>query len=440
MKMIKSKKIIRCLVLLVLTASTGFAQTFDASSMAMGGAYGAVARGVNALAWNPANLVFPRVHPVELNLVGFNVAVANSSFSLNNYSRYFTASGNDSIWDWKEINQILDLIPDNGLRTSVDADVNVFGLAFLYYGIHAELIGNSLGVIPKAPAQLALLGNKEEQYRLDDTDFDSFSAVKIGFSAAHPIPFKKYFDLFSVGLSFNYFRGITMAEVIRSEGALYTGRESLDYFFKVRGRMSMESNSTDSSSGININGIGGGKGFGFDLGIAGIRNEKFQFSLVLKNLFANIKWEKNTNAFLFSSEVDSISLNNMDTLNQVSTDTVYSIGSFTTYLPVIMHLGLAYNIKYNWLVSMDLEQAFGNNLGYSDQAKLAFGTEYTVAKFLPLRAGVAFGGKLGGYSVGLGFGFHLYVVDLDFAYAMHNALWPTYSKGASTAFNLKFLF
>jgi hypothetical protein len=438
--MLKTKRMIIGLVLSGLTISTGFTQSFDASSMAMGGAYGAVARGVNALAWNPANLVFPRIHPVELNLVGFNLSVANSSLSLNTYNRYFTESGHNGTWEQKDIDQILNLIPDNGLQASADADINAFGLAFLYYGIHAELIGNSLGVIPKAPAQLALLGNQKEQYRLDDANLESFSAVKIGFSAAHPIPFKKYFDLFSVGIAFNYFRGTTVAEVTRSEGAFYTGRESIDYYFKMDGRMSMEANTSDSSSGLDISGIGGGKGFGFDLGIAGITNKKFQFSLVLKNLFANIKWNNNTNAFSFSSEVDSISLNNMDSINQVSTDTVYSIGGFTTYLPVIMHLGVAYTIKDNWLVSMDLEQAFSDNLGYSDQAKLALGTEYTVAKFLPLRAGVAFGGKLGGYNVGLGFGLHFYVVELDFAYVMHSALWPTYSRGASAAFNLKFLF
>jgi hypothetical protein len=414
------------------------AQTFDASSMAMGGAYGAVARGVNALAWNPANLVLPRVHAVELNLLGVNMNAINSSISLNSYNRYFTQDGHQGDWSDGDKSQILDLIPDNGLHTSVDANANALGVAFLYYGIHAEMIGSVLGIIPKTPSEMALLGNLKQQYLLNDTDVDGFSAVKIGFSAAHPIPLKEYFDVFSVGVSFNYFRGLGMAEVQQAEGAFYTGRESMDYFLKLRGRMSLQQ--SDTSSEFDIQGMGGGSGFGLDLGVAGIVNQKFQFSLVLKNLVAGINWDQDTHAFLFTSEIDSFSLNNMDSVEDVSTDSVYTIGSFYTRLPVVMHLGTAYRFDEHWLVSLDIEQAFERRMGYSDQAKLAIGAEFTPAKVIPLRAGMSFGGKCGGYSVGVGFGLHFYVFEFDFAYAMQHGLWPTYSRGASTALSFKFLF
>jgi hypothetical protein len=79
-------------------------------------------------------------------------------------------------------------------------------------------------------------------------------------------------------------------------------------------------------------------------------------------------------------------------------------------------------------------------LGYSDQAKVAIGSEYRPVGWIPLRAGLSFGGKWGGYSVGLGFGLHAYVFEFDLAYLMQHALWPTYADGASVAMNMKFLF
>jgi hypothetical protein len=105
-----------------------------------------------------------------------------------------------------------------------------------------------------------------------------------------------------------------------------------------------------------------------------------------------------------------------------------------------MHLGVAYQLKENLLLSLDLEQAFENRMGYSDQAKLAVGSEYCPLGWLPLRAGLSFGGKWGGYSLGLGFGLHSYVFEFDLAYLMPHALWPTYADGASLAMNMKFLF
>jgi hypothetical protein len=400
----------------------------------MGGAYGAVARGVDALAWNPANLALPRIHAVELNFLSLNVTVANSSFSLNNYKRYFTEAGNKGEWSEQDKADMLDLIPNRGLQTAVEANANVLGVAFLSYGISAEVMGTVNGRIPKGVAELYLFGNLKNQYSLDAADAGGFSALKIGFSAAQKIPFPMYFDVLSVGLKLNYYKGISMAEVLESEGALYTGKSAVYFYSNMRGRYA---NGLEDS--IDTKPFAG-SGFGLDFGTAGMIGKKFTFSLVLKNLFASIKWNKGTEEFLFSAPLDSFRLDDTDDEEIETIDTSYAIKGFSTRLPVVMHVGVAYQLREDLLLSLDLEQAFANRMGYSDQAQLAVGTEYRPLGWLPLRAGLGFGGKLGGYSLGLGFGLHAYVFEFDLAYMMQHGLWPTYSDGASLAMSMKFLF
>ncbi len=419
----------------ILSATSVLAQSFDGSSMAMGGAYGAVARGIDALAWNPANLALPRVHSVELNFVGLNIQVANSSINFKDYKRYFTYSGNkDSLWDENEIRNILNKIPNSGLRLGGDVGANVLGIAFLDYGISAEVVGNTSGLIPKGLTELYLRGNAKTQYFLDNTQASGFSALKIGLSAAQKIPFKKYFDVLSIGMKLNYYLGIATAEVVESKGVLYTGTSAIYYYSKIRARYANGVADTVETPPFS------GKGFGIDLGAAGMINQKFTFSLVLQNLFGSLKWRKGTEEFLFLAPLDSFRIDYTPYEKPERTDTTYAIKAFSTSLPVVMHLGLAYQLKENLLLSLDLEQAFENRMGYSDQAKLAVGSEYRPLGWLPLRAGLSFGGKWGGYSVGLGFGLHAYVFEFDLAYLMQHALWPTYSNGASLAINMKFLF
>ena len=213
--------------------SVSFAQGFNASGLGMGNAYGALARGVDAFAWNPANLALSHDNKLEINLIGFNVNAANSSFSISDYERYFTESGHGGHWNAQDINTILDLIPDDGLDVSADAHANAFGLLFDKYGFSVQGVGKSLGVMPKSLIELALKGNQElfKEYSFNDFDSDAYSALKFSLSLSHPIPFKKYFDEFGVGLNINYYYGIGMAEVISAEGAVVTtydteGRES----------------------------------------------------------------------------------------------------------------------------------------------------------------------------------------------------------------------
>jgi hypothetical protein len=409
--------------IICLTSFTLQAQGFDASSMAMGGAYAGVARGVDALAWNPANLILPNLHSVELNLLAVNVNIANSSINLTRYNRYFTQSGHKGKWEDQDIRSILDLIPASGLSVSGDVNANVLGLAFLDYGISMEMVGKSRGTIPREVMELILQGNIKELYRFDNLDAQGFSAAKISVALSQKIPFTQFFDVFGIGLAVNYWRGIANAEITQARGYIHSDIELVSSNMSVQGRTAM-----------------GGKGFSLDLGTAGIINKKVSVSMVLKNFFGDIRWSKDPKKVVFESTIDSLYLGSSNKISTEPTDTSYTIDSYKTRLPLVFHLGVAYKFNEKILLSMDMEQAFKESMGYSDQAIVSIGTEYSPVKFLPLRAGVCFGGKTGWYAPALGFGLHSYVFNFDFSYMMQNALWPTYSKSVSTALNLKFLF
>jgi len=82
--------ILTFVLILICCSSPLLAQGFNAVGLGMGNAFGAVARGVDAFAWNPANLALTYENRMEINLIGFNLNAANSSLSIDDYKRYFT--------------------------------------------------------------------------------------------------------------------------------------------------------------------------------------------------------------------------------------------------------------------------------------------------------------------------------------------------------------
>jgi hypothetical protein len=366
-------------------------------------------------------LALPRSKKIELNLVGLNLNIANSSLSIDNYKRYWTESGHGGAWSEGEIDEILNLIPSDGLDIAGDVNANALGLAVAHFGLSFQAIGKALGVIPKEPVELFLKGNLRDNYLFNALDGEGFSAVKISIAGSHPLKVKKYFESLAVGMNFNYYRGLAVFEVLESDGFFHTASDYIHAKMNVTGRKGE-----------------GGIGYGFDLGVGGSINKQWSVSLAIKNVFADITWHTNTEEIVYSFELDSSQYAQKDDADTEATDTTYAIDQFRTSLPTVFHIGFAYQLSPKLLLSLDLEQASHNKLGYSDQGLLAIGAQYSPLSFLPLRGGMSFGGKWG-YKFGLGFGLHFGVFHFDIAYSMHRALWPTVSRGFSTAVNLKFL-
>ncbi len=418
------KNILLCAFLIILLSLSLNAQGFDGASLAMGRAYGALATGIDAVAWNPANLILPRTGLLEVNIFSLNLNIANSGFSPEDYNRYFTQEGHNGEWSEDDINAILDLIGDDHLKIYGDVNSNALGVAFGNYAFAVQGIGNMYLTVPKTPIELFLLGNQDKDIiqEFDDVEGDGFGAVMVSLAFAYPISFKKYFKEFGVGINLNYYQGFEYYEI--NEGAGYFNTTTDE----IRSKVYFKGHRAD-----------GGTGFGIDIGAAGIMDKKWTVSLALQNVFAGINWDDNPEIFRATAQIDSGDLKSPDEIKTTNIDTSHATDEFHRNIPVVFHLGAAYQFNDKLIFSADIEQAFGNTMGYSDQAVLSIGTQYTPIELIPLRAGFTLGGKWG-FLFGLGFGIRAGVFQFDLAYSMHRALWPTLSKGNSLAIGTKLVF
>jgi len=418
-KMIKN--IIFVTLSIFLIVPSVFAQGFDGASLGMGRAYGAMATGIDAIAWNPANLVLPRDNFMELNVFSINLNMANSSFNVDNYNRYFTKEGHKGWWSDADKKAILDLIDEDGLNAYGDINSNALGLAFGNFAFAVQGTGNGFFTFPKLPIELFLYGNADNDkiLRFKDIDGNGYGAVKVSFAASFPIKFKKYFDLFGVGANVNYFRGFEYYEI--NEGKGFFNLTSS----KIRSEVIFEGKRAD-----------GGSGFSIDVGSTGIIKKNWTVSLALQNVYSTFNWNENPEIFLSSVKIDSGDLAKPEDFTTTEQDTIHSINSFTRTMPLVIHAAASYAWGKNWIFNADLEQACGNEMGYTDKTMFSAGAQFNPIGFLPLRAGMTVGGKWG-FLFGLGFGIRAGILQMDLSYSMHRAMWPTLSRGNSFAISTK---
>jgi hypothetical protein len=128
---------------------------------------------------------------------------------------------------------------------------------------------------------------------------------------------------------------------------------------------------------------------------------------------------------------------NADSLVSTS-DTTYAISGFSSNLAPLVRLGLARKYRrMTW--SIDWEQGLFTGPAQGVTPRLASGIEYEAIGFLPIRAGMAFGGRQGSnYSMGFGLHFGSYNFDLGLA-ASGTPSFP-HTKGVRIALGMALIF
>jgi len=390
----------------------------SARSLAMGGAYTALARGVQAPGWNPANLALPREKRFELNMLSIGVDFHNNSFTKKFYDLY-----NGRFLTAEDKRNILAAIPANGLTSTLDTEIQALGFSAGAFAFTVRGLAASEVQMSKDLAELVLFGNEiGRSYDIGDTDGEGWSAASVALSFAFPLQVRA-FKKFTLGFSLKYLHGFAFAKVREATSKIQTD-ESAVY----------------GSGKIVVDRSFGGNGFGLDLGAAAQLSENTFLSVGITNLANYIKWSTSSKRFTYSFQIDSLSVERADSrgLDSVFVDSEVTtdLNAFTVSLPSQLRIGLAHTTG-RLSLALDVKQGLRSGPGVSSQPEVALGTEVKPIGFLPLRAGVSFGGNRG-LSAGAGFALDFSVFSWSFAVASRGGMFN--GRGVAAGFDWVFRF
>lgn len=437
----------------ISTRSEGLGDT-QTRALALSQAYTALARGPEAVFWNPANLALRGGPKFQWELVnfGFSLIAENNGFSVKTYNDNFTDK--TRLITEADKNKILKEIPDDGERINVDLDPRFAlgiplngGVAFPIsaWGLSSAItLGLNTGFeaeLPKAMIELMLKGNEfNKPYDIADWNGSGWSVFSFNWAAAKPwMPgkLKPYLDEFTVGGTFKVLSG-AYGDIQKSKGSLLVEPEGMDLDFNL------------------ITRAAGGYGFGLDLGVAGVtKDRKLTFSAGLLNFLDYMSWgisPKQDSVFATANNLKATSvfgvkniqdaLDNPDIDGDGSADFTKNLGdkAFSRSLPAMLRLGAAYQLQPKLTLVGNYDQAFSSGFGIKVTPRISAGAEYRLVDWFPMRFGLTVGGRSSGSSLGFAFGpfnlGHTQFEVLDLALVNRGGMLPGVSKGTAISLML----
>ncbi|MBN2102415.1 hypothetical protein JW835_00070 [bacterium] len=355
-----------------------------ARALGMGGAYTALARGVHAADWNPANLGFPDNPKFSMSFVSVGIQISNNSFTQDMYNEYVGKELSSA-----DVSDILSSIPESGLRFGVRGTVRMLSFSA---GKFAMTLGSDFGTycnLEKDIFELVFKGNElDKAYRFNHIDASGEGLGLIGFSYGDQIPVE-FAEMFTVGGTLNLIYGLGYAKVEKADFTFITR----DYGFNLNGEY-------ETKTAL------GNMGWGLTVGAAAKKNEKLTLSMSFTNLLSNLSWSKDVErarGYIHADSVAVLDFDEDDEDDQIADSSWSEDGKrFSTRLPVQIRLGALYE-EGDFVMTADYTQGFRRTAWTNTTPQLAVGTEWRKVKWLPLRMGVLLGGQLG-FGTSFGFG------------------------------------
>jgi hypothetical protein len=411
------------LLLLLLHTEGNSQNLYNARSLGMAGSNVAIAEGNEYIGGNPAVLALPRPFNFEILLVSAHAMLRNNSYSLTEYDQYFTTG--DSLTS-SDIDFLASRIPDKGLKGEFNTDARALAFYARPFSLSIGGMGNGFLNLPKDAARFPFYGNTEiKEFKIDDLDGEAWAGGSMDFGIAFPITqwTPAEFDFFSVGLTAKYIVGFQYANIENSSGTIITTDDYLLVDAMIETRRSE-----------------GGSGWGIDLGILGIYEKDWTLSLHFSNILGEVFWNKENKIDVIEYEADSLfHIEDIANFADKRIDTTISIGRFGTGLPRSATFSTAYRFQPNLIFTGSYRQGFNEELGNTTIPRVAGGVEYSPVPFVPLRAGIAVGGK-SRFSLGLGIGVDLKYWQLNIGYLNHNFRWFRGARSVDVAVTTQFRF
>lgn len=463
-----------CLLTVAPGHTIGYGDS-QARALGLGGSYTALARGVESLYWNPANLALKDSPKVSFALGGGSFLLENNSWSITTYNDFNGSMIDD---DMKE--DMLSDLDAEGLQFNMDLAGQVpvvGGIAFpMPWGLSSAIAFDvRLGVEGQVPGDMIeflLRGNQFEQdriaagrdpnYDIAEWDGEAWGLGVFSWGFAKPwIPeaLAPHVSQFAVGTTLKVMGG-GLVDVTDSDGGFVT---------RVSGTQ------------LNANGIAqraGGVGFGIDLGAVGVSKDgRTTVGLSLVNLLDVMSWSiesQQDSVFVVAEGISVTSFTGQDGLDEVfdnprevtfadgridtllehevddaaiwdDGDPVFhierDIGSFSRSLPAMLRLGIAHKPLPRLTVAANYDQAFSSGLGISNTPRVSLATEYRLVNWFPVRFGLSAGGR-GGRSSAFGMAIgpftvkRFQVVFAELSFVNRGGFFPGSSQGAGFSINL----
>jgi hypothetical protein len=404
--------------------------------LGMARTFTAVARGIDAVGVNPANLGYPDRGTVTFNILNFGMHGGTDFWNKELYTKYFTGdeNGNSVFLDDQAKRDIVDGFPAGLALSNFDFEIKSLSISYQHSKVGGfvfsiiDRAGFNL-IIPKDYVEFALYGNPlNSRYDLSETYASAMWLREYALSYGRKIPRFVFMKSMTAGITLKLIQGYGYTELTRNNTYFTTNELAeisgkVDYRLKAAGVDYMFSDSTQNFEPFPRP---AGIGYGFDIGVSGFIKDELSVGIAIVNIGA-IKWSHNTREITGQAELkidDPFAGNQLDTLDKALKGEDKNIGSFRTGLPTALRIGAAYQLdKAPWagdnfpgelLLAFDYNQGFNNLPGNTTTPRFSIGAEYKPLKWLPIRTGLSVGGT-DRVNMGFGFGFLLGAFDMEFA-------------------------
>lgn len=428
---------IKIILLIFLFKNFSFCtEKTNLQGLSMARTFTAVARGINTLNINPANLAPSGEKSFEFNLINFTITTGSDLIDINLYNKYFTGDENGEPVYLNEADKrkILSMFPAGLAQTGSSIDINLVALALNIeaVGAFALNVSEKAGInllLPKSYLEFILYGNPlNSRYDFSKTYFNALWHREYSLSYAREIPAPEFLKYLSAGISLKLVHGFGFAEVSHNRTFLTTDADSkisgkVDYQVKFSGLNLFRD---DDSSDYTPFPKPAGTGVGFDIGLQAVVAEELTVGLALVDM-GKIRWRENTYEHSgyaeFNFDDPKTGQEQLDSLDNIMKGTNKSISGFNSALPTILRIGAAYRLdkapfitKFpgELLIALDYNQGFNNIAGNTTKPRFSFGVEYKPWKWMPIRTGISVGG-IQGFNLAFGTGILLSFMDIEFA-------------------------
>ncbi|MFA7361662.1 MAG: DUF5723 family protein [Candidatus Kapaibacterium sp.] len=457
------------LFIFMVFISDSFAQyQFTVRNYSMGRASTAAAYSIDAIGFNPANIINQR--SIDTSIVDFSLGInlgimLDAEFApLNLLDQYFTknADGTKKYLDTDDKNDIIEQVgntPINSIGNIKPISVVVRTIDGTFgFGVEERVGGHFY--FDKDFLEVAFFGNEvNRRYDFSELDFNTSWTRQISFSYARKIDIKnnKNFKYINLGASFKPQLGFYYSEIINNDLSVFTNDSNQ---ISGSGKMTLLYSGISSERKLEPPVNNAGFGVGFDIGLSTTLEDFFNLGKLNLGFSVTdigyINWKTNAANYYYDGSfliTDITKKEQLDSLEDVINGTRSPIESFSRMLPTTVRIGAQYKYYSNKQMSegkvhsedmelmsfaLDYIQGFTDNYGGTTTPIVAIGYEINPINELSGRLGIVAGGREK-FELSFGLGLNAGPFSMDFGtYNILSVLAPKKTKNFSLGLNMNF--